>query len=58
MYDNKEPDRYNKTPILKCNCCGDDIFENEKYCLTLEGNIYCQQCYRIDTAEVYDDEPY
>lgn len=42
--------------VFICDCCGDEIYENEVCCVTDDGKTYCQRCIHVGPAEREDDE--
>ena len=57
---NSIEDRWLEPPegdvLFMCDCCGDEIYENEVCCVTDDGKTYCQRCIHIGPAEREDDE--
>ena len=41
--------------VFICDCCGDEICENEVCCVTDDGKTYCERCIHIGPAERKDE---
>ena len=55
---NSIEDRWLEPPecdvLFMCDCCGNEIYEGERCCMTADGRVYCEECVSFGKARRND----